>query len=61
MKYTVLPILVALLIAPRHAASQDAPRTSAGPPRLHTIDPQTSEGLQEIFNSTSAIQLAWYT
>jgi glycerophosphoryl diester phosphodiesterase len=49
-KLAPLVVLAALLIAPARARPQDAAPPPS--PQLHTIDPQTPQGLQQLFQHT---------
>jgi glycerophosphoryl diester phosphodiesterase len=47
-----LACLIAMLSVPRPALPQDAARSPSPPSRLHAIDPQTPQGLRELFRYT---------
>ena len=51
-KHTSILILAALLMAFGCASPLDRARNAARPPRLHAIDPQTPQGLRDIFKHT---------
>lgn len=50
MKFVLL--LAALLLAPGLGLSQGTPRPAVAPAWLHRIDPQTPQGLQDLFKHT---------
>ena len=50
--FSWLACLIAVLTVPDLALAQDLPRNASRSSRLHTIDPQTPQGLREFFRYT---------